>query len=57
LAISTFLVNNAGIGVFKGLVDFDREISKLVFATNVTGAMLMAREAADISSRGSAGTL
>ncbi len=40
------LVNNAGIGVFKGLVDFDRENFEAVFATNVTGAMLMAREAA-----------
>jgi len=40
------LVNNAGIGVFKPLTamaldDFDR-----VFATNVRGPMLMAREAA-----------
>jgi 3-oxoacyl-[acyl-carrier protein] reductase len=40
------LVNNAGIGVFKHLVDFDRENFDAVFATNVTGAMLMAREAA-----------
>jgi 3-oxoacyl-[acyl-carrier protein] reductase len=40
------LVNNAGIGSFKGLVDFDRESFEAVFATNVTGAMLMAREAA-----------
>jgi 3-oxoacyl-[acyl-carrier protein] reductase len=40
------LVNNAGIGTFKGLVDFDRESFEAVFATNVTGAMLMAREAA-----------
>src|SRR6202011_3742131 len=40
------LVNNAGIGVFKNLVDFDRENFEAVFATNVTGAMLMAREAA-----------
>src|ERR1700682_745956 len=40
------LVNNAGIGVFKGLVDFDRKEFEAVFATNVTGAMLMAREAA-----------
>jgi 3-oxoacyl-[acyl-carrier protein] reductase len=40
------LVNNAGIGVFKSLVDFDRENFEAVFATNVTGAMLMAREAA-----------
>jgi 3-oxoacyl-[acyl-carrier protein] reductase len=40
------LVNNAGIGFFKNLVDFDRESFEAVFATNVTGAMLMAREAA-----------
>src|SRR5712691_12113318 len=40
------LVNNAGIGVFKSLVDLDRENFEAVFATNVTGAMLMAREAA-----------
>ncbi|HVA93578.1 MAG TPA: SDR family oxidoreductase [Candidatus Dormibacteraeota bacterium] len=42
------LVNNAGIGVFKNLVDFDRKEFEDVFATNVTGAMLMAREAARI---------
>src|SRR6266700_6874434 len=40
------LVNNAGIGVFKNLVDFDLEDFEAVFATNVTGAMMMAREAA-----------
>ena len=40
------LVNNAGFGVFKNLVDFDRASFDAVFATNVTGAMLMAREAA-----------
>lgn len=40
------LVNNAGIGVFKNLVDLDRAGFESVFATNVTGAMLMAREAA-----------
>jgi 3-oxoacyl-[acyl-carrier protein] reductase len=39
------LVNNAGIGVFKGIADFDRASFDAVFATNVTGAMLMAREA------------
>src|SRR5579883_2828721 len=36
------LVNNAGIGVFKSLVDSDRASFDAVFATNVTGAMLMA---------------
>ena len=40
------LVNNAGVGVFKNLVDMDRAGFEAVFATNVTGAMLMAREAA-----------
>jgi 3-oxoacyl-[acyl-carrier protein] reductase len=40
------LVNNAGVGVFKNLVDMGREEFESVFATNVTGAMLMAREAA-----------
>ena len=42
------LVNNAGFGVFKSLVDFDRASFDAVFATNVTGAMLMARDAAKI---------
>lgn len=40
------LVNNAGFGIFKNLVDFDRPSFDAVMATNVTGAMLMAREAA-----------
>lgn len=40
------LVNNAGIGTFKPLVDMDRKSFGAVFDTNVTGAMLMAREAA-----------
>jgi 3-oxoacyl-[acyl-carrier protein] reductase len=40
------LVNNAGFGVFKKLVDMDRGSFEAVFATNVTGAMLMGREAA-----------
>jgi 3-oxoacyl-[acyl-carrier protein] reductase len=40
------LVNNAGFGVFKNLVDFDLAGFESVFATNVTGAMLMARGAA-----------
>jgi 3-oxoacyl-[acyl-carrier protein] reductase len=39
------LVNNAGIGVFKKLVDMDRKSFDAIFATNVTGAMLMGREA------------
>jgi 3-oxoacyl-[acyl-carrier protein] reductase len=40
------LVNNAGFGVFTPLVEMDRASFEAVFATNVTGAMLMAREAA-----------
>jgi 3-oxoacyl-[acyl-carrier protein] reductase len=40
------LINNAGFGVFKKLVDMDRAGFDAVFATNVTGAMLMGREAA-----------
>jgi len=40
------LVNNAGLGSFKKLVDFDLVSFERTFATNVTGAMLMAREAA-----------
>jgi len=40
------LVNNAGFGVIKPLVEMDMASFEHVFATNVTGAMLMAREAA-----------
>ena len=40
------LVNNAGVGVIKPLVEMDLASFEQVFATNVTGAMLMAREAA-----------
>jgi 3-oxoacyl-[acyl-carrier protein] reductase len=40
------LVNNAGFGTFKSLVEMDRASFDAVFATNVTGAMLMGREAA-----------
>jgi 3-oxoacyl-[acyl-carrier protein] reductase len=40
------LVNNAGVGVFKNLVDMERAAFDATFATNVTGAMLMGREAA-----------
>jgi len=39
-------VNNAGVGVIKPLVEMDLGSFEQVFATNVTGAMLMAREAA-----------
>jgi len=40
------LVNNAGVGVIKPLAEMDLAGFERVFATNVTGAMLMAREAA-----------
>jgi 3-oxoacyl-[acyl-carrier protein] reductase len=40
------LINNAGSGVFKPLVDMDLAGFQRTFATNVTGAFLMAREAA-----------
>ena len=40
------LINNAGFGVFKKLVEMDKDSFDAVFATNVTGAMLMGREAA-----------
>ncbi len=39
------LINNAGYGYFDLLENMDREKFEAVFATNVTGAMLMAREA------------
>ncbi len=42
------LVNNAGSGVFKPLVEMELAKFQAVFATNVTGAMLMTREAAKI---------
>lgn len=40
------LVNNAGIGAFHDLVEQDLASFESVMATNVTGAMLMGREAA-----------
>ena len=42
------LINNAGIGHFAPLVEMDREHFERIFAVNVTGAMLMAREAARV---------
>ncbi len=44
------LVNNAGIGTFKPLVEMDTTAFERVFATNVTGVMMMGREAARIFS-------
>ena len=40
------LINNAGYGKFAPLVDIDRAVFDSVLQTNVTGAMLMGREAA-----------
>jgi 3-oxoacyl-[acyl-carrier protein] reductase len=40
------LVNNAGRGIFKPLVEMQRSDFESVLATNLTGAMMMAREAA-----------
>ena len=40
------LVNNAGFGIFAPLNEMTKEDFEAVFAVNVTGAMLMAREAA-----------
>jgi 3-oxoacyl-[acyl-carrier protein] reductase len=40
------LINNAGYGVFKPLVDLELEELEGVYRTNVFGAFLMAREAA-----------
>ncbi len=51
------LVNNAGFGIFKNLVEFDRAEFDSVFATNVTGAMLMGREAAKIFIRRGRGNI
>ena len=42
------LINNAGVGVLKELIDMDRASFDAVFATNVTGVMLMSREAAKL---------
>ena len=42
------LINNAGIGTFKPLVEIEKANFDAIFATNVTGAMLMAREAAKV---------
>ena len=40
------LVNNAGIGLFKPLVEMELEELERVYRTNVFGAFLMGREAA-----------
>ena len=40
------LINNAGFGIFKPLIDMELEELESVYRTNVFGAFLMAREAA-----------
>jgi 3-oxoacyl-[acyl-carrier protein] reductase len=42
------LINNAGIGEFKPLTEMETAAFERVFATNVTGVMMMGREAAKI---------
>jgi 3-oxoacyl-[acyl-carrier protein] reductase len=42
------LINNAGLGTFKPLTEMDTPGFERVFATNVTGVMMMGREAAKI---------
>ena len=42
------LINNAGLGTFKPLMEMDTAGFERVFATNVTGVMMMGREAAKI---------
>jgi 3-oxoacyl-[acyl-carrier protein] reductase len=51
------LVNNAGVGVLKKLADMSLNEFESVMATNVTGAMLMAREAAKIFIRRNKGNI
>ncbi|TDJ03432.1 MAG: SDR family oxidoreductase [Caldithrix sp.] len=51
------LINNAGYGYFDLLEDIDVEKFNQVFATNVTGAMMMAREAAKIFKKQSCGNI
>lgn len=42
------VINNAGYGYFESLVNSDKSKFEAVFNTNVTGAMLVAREASKI---------
>ena len=51
------LVNNAGIGYSAPLVEIDPEAFARVFAVNVTGAMLMGREAARLFVEQKSGTI
>jgi len=51
------LINNAGFGYMAKLEDIDIEKFNQVHATNVTGAMLMAREAAKIFKKQNSGAI
>jgi 3-oxoacyl-[acyl-carrier protein] reductase len=51
------LVNNAGFGTFRNLEDLQLEEMSSVLATNVLGAMLMARESARLFRRQSYGNI
>lgn len=51
------LVNNAGFGYFAPLVEMDKAKFEALYATNVVGAMVMAREAAKHFVRQNSGNL
>jgi 3-oxoacyl-[acyl-carrier protein] reductase len=51
------LINNAGVGFFRALVDQDTKSFDDTFATNVRGAMMMGREAAKIFVKRKAGNI
>lgn len=51
------LINNAGYGYFDRLEDIDIDKFNAVFATNVTGAMLMARAAVPIFKQQQSGNI
>jgi len=51
------LVNNAAFGYFSGLLELDRARFEEVFATNVTGAMLVGRACARVFVEQGSGTI
>jgi len=51
------LINNAGYGYFQRLEEIDTVKFNQLFATNVTGAMLMAREAVEIFKKQNSGNI
>jgi 3-oxoacyl-[acyl-carrier protein] reductase len=51
------LINNAGSGTFRKLVDVKLDEFQRTFATNVQGAMLMAREAAKLFAQQKSGNI